>query len=279
MPLNRKKLEKFLQRNLLRDTEDNPICRLTLRHAMGGNKAATVCDIECGPHDSYIELASRIEEAANDDAEGLGGLQGYILATYFKATPDKISERFSFRLSVESEDDDALNHTEAPTTQGLTSQLMRHNEAQARVMSLGMAEVARQQNRMIERLADQNDKLMERHFDVLELYEKMMTAESQREIEKMKVTSEIVRTDQIIEKGMLLAPVIVNKFMGKKMLPEKATPGEEMIGSLLQSLDKEQVEKMMSILRPEQTIVVLEAMEMQRAREEAEKKEKEGKKP
>ena len=63
----------------------------------------------------------------------------------------------------------------------------------ARVMTMGMAEVVRQQNRMIERLAEQNDKLMGRHFDVLELTEKVMEERANKDIEKMRVTSDIAR--------------------------------------------------------------------------------------
>ena len=276
MALNRKKLEAFIKRNLLRGAEsgDNPIVRMTMRHAMGGNKAAVVLDMEVDPNQSALDLTSRFEEAANDDAEGIGGLQGYVITTYFQATPDKATERFSFRIAVESEEDDALSQTEAPTTQGLTSQLMRHNEAQARVMTMGMAEVVRQQNRMIERLAEQNDKLMGRHFDVLELTEKVMEERANKDIEKMKVTSEIARTDEAVGKLLQLAPVVANKFMGKKMLPEKATAGEIMVQTFVESLRPEQMKDILEKLDPAQQVIVMELIQAQQAREEAEKKDK-----
>ncbi len=274
MALNRKKLETFVRRQLLTTPEDNPVMRLTLRHAMGGNKAATVVDLEVSPAHSYIEIASRIEEAANDDAEGLGGIQSYVLASYFTAVPDKIRERLSFRLAVQSEDDESIDQTEGPTERGIVQQLMRHNEANARVMTMGMAEVVRQQNRMIERLANQNDSLMDKHFNVLELHEKMMMAESTREIEKMRVTSEISRTDQMTEKFLALAPAVVNRLGGKKMLPEKATPAEMMVMSFVQSLKPDQMEAILSKLDPQQQVLVLELIQTQHMRADEEKKKK-----
>lgn len=275
MALDRRKLENFIKRQLLVGRENDPIIRLTLRHAMGGQKAATVLDLEVNPDQSYIDLASQIETAANDDAEGLGGLQGYVLASYYQSMPDKIRERFSCRIAVESNDEDTLTATEAPTQSGLTAQLMRHNEANARVMAMSVGEVIRQQNRMIERMGDVNDKLMERHFDVLELYEKMLLAESTRDMEKMKVTSDIARTDQLVEKGLLLAPVIVNKFMGKKMLPEKATAPELMVQAFVESLRPDQMHAILEKLDPPQQLLVLELIAKQQEREAADKAEKE----
>lgn len=272
MALDRKKLEKFIRRQLTTSVDENPVCRLTLRHAMGGNKAATVLDVEVSPTDSYIELASRFEEAANDDAEGLGNIQSYVLASYFTAVPDKIRERLSFRLHVQSEDDDTIDQSEAPTERGIVQQLMRHNEANARVMTMGMAEVVRQQNRMIERLASQNDSLMDKHFNVLDLYEKLLTAESVREIEKMKVTSKIAREEQLVEKIMLLAPAVVNRLGGKKMLPEAATPAEMMVMNFVKSLRPDQMTKVMDTLDPEQQLQVVELIQAQQARDEADKK-------
>lgn len=274
MALDRKKLEKFIRRQLTTTVEENPVCRIVLRHAMGGSKAATVLDVEASPTDSYIELSSRFEEAANDDAEGLGNIQSYVIASYFTAVPDKIRERMSFRLMVQSEDDDAIDQTEAPTERGIVQQLMRHNEANARVMTMGMAEVVRQQNRMIERLASQNDSLMDKHFNVLDLYEKLMTVESSREIEKMKVTSKIAREDQMVEKIMLLAPAVVNRLGGKKMLPEAATPAEMMVMNFVKSLRPEQMSKVMETLDPEQQLQVVELIQTQQARDEADKKDK-----
>lgn len=277
MALNRKKLENFVRRQLLTTPDENPVMRLTLRHAMGGNKAATVVDMEVNPSHSYIEVASRIEESANDDAEGLGGIQSYVLSSYFTAIPDKIRERLSFRLAVQSEDDDSIDQTEAPTERGLTQQLMRHNEANARVMTMSMAEIARQQNRMIERLANQNDTLMDKHFAVLELHEKMMLAESTREIEKMRVSSEIVRTDQLTEKFLALAPAVVNRLTGHKMLPEKATPSEMMVMSFVKSLKPDQMEGILSQLDPQQQLLVLELITAQQKRDDEERKASEKK--
>lgn len=274
MALDRKKLEKFLRRQLTTTVDENPVCRITLRHAMGGNKAATVLDLEVNPHDSAVELTSRFEEAANDDAEGLGGLQSYVLSSYFTAIPDKIRERFSFKLSVQSEDDDSIDQTEAPTERGIVQQLMRHNEANARVMTMGMAEVVRQQNRMIERLASQNDALMDKHHNVLELTESLLAAQSTMELEKMKVTSRIAREDAAIEKLLVLAPAIVNRLGGKKMLPEKATPEAVMVMDFVKSLRPDQMGEILQKLDPQQQLLVMELIQAQQAREEADKKEK-----
>lgn len=276
MALDRKKLEKFFKRNLLSGVDDNPICRITMRHAMGGSKAATVLDQEVTPHHSAVELTSQFEESATDDAEGLGGLQSYVISTYFTAVPDKVRERFSFRLHVPSESDDEIDNTESATQAGLTAQLMRHNEANARVMTMSMGEVMRQMNRMNERLATQNENLMDKHFSVLELYEKLMTAETTREIDKMKVTSKIAREDQLVEKALLLAPAVVNRLTGKAMLPEKATPAEMMVMDFAKSLKPDQMMGILGLLEPAQQLQLMELMENQRRRDEADaKKDKE----
>lgn len=274
MALDRKKLENWVKRQLLMSSEENPVCRITLRHAMGGNKAATVKDMEVSPHDSALDITTQLHEAANDDAEGLGGLQSYVIASYFMAVPDKVRERLSFRLAVETDGDDEINQTEAPTERGLTQQLMRHNEANARVMTMGMGEVVRQQNRMIERQATMIENFMDKHMGLLELQEKMMTASDQRDIAKMQVVSKISREDAALEKFMELAPIVVNRFMGQKMLTEEATPTEMMLADFAKSLTPQQMEVMMKTLTPEQSLKMIEFISLQQKRDEEKEKKR-----
>lgn len=274
MALDRKKLENWVKRQLLMSSEENPVCRITLRHAMGGNKAATVKDMEVSPHDSALDITTQLHEAANDDAEGLGGLQSYVIASYFMAVPDKVRERLSFRLAVETDGDDEINQTEAPTERGLTQQLMRHNEANARVMTMGMGEVVRQQNRMIERQATMIENFMDKHMGLLELQEKMMTASDQRDIAKMQVVSKISREDAALEKFMELAPIVVNRFMGQKMLKEDATPTEMMLADFAKSLTPQQMEVMMKTLTPEQSLKMIEFISLQQKRDEEKEKKR-----
>lgn len=271
MALDRKKLEKWVRSSLLSTAEDNPIIRMTLRHAMGGQKSATVADVEVKPSDSFIEISSRFEEAATNDAEGLGSMQSYVISSYYQSAPDRIRERFAFKLAVQTDDDDIVESSEAPNTTGLVTQLMRHNEALARTMTMGMSEMQRQQNRVIERQGSIIDMMMGKHVDVLSMYEEMLVARSSGELEKMQLVATNERTDKVIEKVLTFAPIVMNRLTaGKSSVPQgDDTPEGMMMMKFASSLTAEQFQVIAGTLGPEQQLVLFELIESQRRKAEA----------
>jgi len=146
--------------------------------------------------------------------------------------------------------------------------MMRHNEAMMRVTVMSMSEITRTQNRQIERLASQNENLTQKHLDMMEMIEEVTLAKDERETRKMEVKSRIDTQHAVMDKLMLLAPVVVNKLSGKALLPAKTSPEQMMLDKFLESFTLEQMQALGNVLKPEQMLVVLELYQSSQKRTE-----------
>lgn len=273
MGLDRKKLVTWVRRQFAAHLDDSQCVRLTLRHSAGGNKTAPVSDMAVDPSQAAEDVASSLYEAANDDAAGLGGLQAYVITSHFSPDPDRVRERFAFRIYTETDDDPSkFDPTEGPNTEGLLKQMMRHTEAMMRVSVMQIAESQRIMSRNLERQAQTNDLLTSKHLEMLESYEELVSMKAQRDIDKMQVVAKVERENTMIEKAGALLPILVNRISGQKILPEKATPEQMMLDQFMAGITEDQMKGMMGLLKPEQVLVVMELYEAARKRSEATKK-------
>lgn len=274
MGINRKKLVQWIRMQQASAFDGATLYRLILRHAMGGNKASSVAEFDVSnPENSPEDIASLITEAANDDAEGLGGLQKYTVSSYFSDDPDHVRARFSFRLLVDEHDTGEVHDSEPATSAGLLAQMMRHNEAMMRVTVMSMSEIARIQTRQIERLASQNEDLTTKHLNMMEMMEEVMTAKDEREVRRMEVKNKLDNQAAIVDKIGLLLPAVVNRISGKNLLPSKTTPEQMMLDKFLESFSLEQMQGLGNVLKPEQMMIVMELYQAAMSRSEAAKKQ------
>lgn len=248
-----KSLEKFLRVQF--GTEG--IKRVVLQQsAPGSSKAAVIDSYEPGDDASIQDmtvLSDEIASRAQSDADGLGGIQRYVVVAYNH--DGKAKARHTFRLRGDDDGDSSLAGEESADAKGLLTQLMRHNESNMRTINSSIGMVMRVMGETISTLQAQNEALIQRQTDYAKLREDAESKAHERDVELLKATNEERRRDAMIEKFMLLVPVVVNKFAGKKIIPSD-DPSVMMLSSFAESLSQDQVARIFSSLNPEQQIAL-----------------------
>lgn len=249
-----KSLEKFLR---IQFGSGDGIRKVVLTHAAPGSSKSAIIESFEPSEGSTIEdmssLADEIAARAQSDADGLGGVQRYVLLAY--SDSGKAKGRHTFRLRGDDDDGTGLSGEESPDMRGLTMQLMRHNENNMRTMNSSLGMVMRAMGETLQNLQEQNQMLMGRQLEYIKMREEAESKAHERDVELLRATNEEKRRDAIYEKLMLLAPAVVNRFAGKKVIPDN-DPGVLMLASFAESLTQEQIAAIAAKLSPEQQIVL-----------------------
>lgn len=200
------------------------------------------------------ELAISIINTLNIEASTLGGTQHYACYGRFSDYDGVVSRSIVtvYGSSGENTDDDDLL-SEAPNAKGLVAQAMRHQEANARInsgMILQAMETLRRQNMA---LSEQNEKLMNNRFDLMNEIAEVHEQRHQQFLEQKHAEVKTKAIEEAIQSVRLLGPAIVNKIVGKDLLPVDKSMGVTAVAkSLYPSLSQEQHDALEKVLRPDQ---------------------------
>lgn len=210
------------------------------------------------------DVVDAVDQALTTDASGMTGVQRYLLVPVAAGVGDDGAPRMLGRLPIRyrgqpTEEDDSAS-SEPANARGLLAQSQRHTEAFARMAISQTATIAGVQERMISRLADINERLMDKHVEVLELVEELSSHKHERAIEEKREESKAA-TRQLFAKQLVpMLATIVRKFTGATpagMLPPEVTQ----LRTLLESLTEQQQTQLQSILTPAQVITVVDIMD------------------
>lgn len=270
------KLVRWIRQQILLDDEEKGQCKkIVLRHVAGGRYGSEILSVpvpkKAIDDQWFEELANDIEIRVTDDAEGLGGMQTYCVHSLYEKRPDKPGSRFTIRETSADENlEDA--ESEPPTKTGIITQMMRHTEAATRVALMATGQIMSALKNTNARQAEMIEKLVGEKMSNLETMEKLRSEEMERKIILQRAESDERRKSEIFEKLTMLLPVAVNRISGKNLLPEKASGTELVIKGLIESITPEQLEKLQTVLRPEQLVTLLEIFQsIQPANEATEK--------
>ena len=248
-------LEQWIGSQLFGDT-DGRCTKMELRHIpIGQNEGQKVCGIRIPEkYERHFgdEVVAQLESMSEADASGISGVQVYVVQAFFGTVrKSSVGARYVFRQTG-SEDPNQVN-SEPPTLAGSLAQTQRHLEVVMRLntvtQSASMTTLAREN----ERLAQKCSELQEQAEESLRLREEMMSMQHERELNWAREERKDKAMEGALDKLGVLVPVIANKLTGKKMLPA-ADPRTLLIERFVGSLDQDQLQKMGSILRPEQAI-------------------------
>lgn len=267
------KLVRFLRKQ--KEREVRPF--LALRHGVSSGKGAPASSWGVAEWGDMTpeEMASRVQDAALEDASGLqGGKQRYILVAM---EGERSLERCTFTIENEDEEDHESTAitSEQATPAGFAVQTMRHNEQLMRMAISGFDATQRANLGTIRNLVVRNDQMEEKHIVTLQLLEDLLSQRAERELVQLRETNKERRMDATFEKFALLLPAVANKLIGKKMLPESSTPAEEQIVAFMESMTPQQFEAMTKIFSPTQQVAMMAMYETARERREQQAKEKE----
>jgi hypothetical protein len=255
-----KKLEHWLRKQVYIEREEGRCERFTLRHVLPTGKAGNEVLTQTVPdqlQESTCEgIAQEFETAASSDASGLGGVQTYVIQAICGEEGKSVA-RMTFRVAGEDDnaDDDSMS-SEPATKTGLTAQAMRHTEAIMRNSVMMQGQVYGNMQRMLDSaMGALNDTLNEK-LAMVKLIEDLATEKHRRELETKKEEHSMMLKTAAYEKLALLAPGMINKLSGKKLLPEAASPVELGIRAFADSLTPQQLEVISQTLHPEQMIAL-----------------------
>ncbi len=272
--MDRKKLEHWIRRQVYDDTDrpEGRCFRLVLKHLGASRREgqeisgyrvppAKKCD-----ENWILETVNRLEADSMADAGGIGGVQSYVVLSLFEKSGERPLARFTFREAGHDEvfDDD---ESEPATKTGHVAQMMRHNEAIMRIATVASGQALSYLQRVNASQGETIEKLIAERMANFEVVETLKSQHFERALILEKERNQDKRTQDAFEKLMALAPVVVNKIAGKRLLPEHTTPEKEMLKSLLESLTPAQFESLQTILKPEQAVLIASMME-QFSREE-----------
>ena len=227
-----------------------------------GSRSATdaslspICSWEEEDFDKYPspeDLAPVIMAAAVHDASSQRGTTRYVINAY-RGGEKTHFRKYSFRLDggLEFTDKDEINYP--PTEAGVLAMAMKHAEFAIRSYSAGQAESMRLLSGQVNELHRQNNKLAAQQYKVLDLQQQMLDRQAERDLAVREQDAKEKRKQMMFEKFLVLWPIIAKKFFGGKDKGSDTILAEEQLGSLLESMDEEQVRQLVPILSEEQKI-------------------------
>lgn len=281
----RRRLSQWLRRQLF-GRSDEKCARIVIKHVEVGGKVGNEVDsfpIEQISDNDIDMICTQIETSCLADAEGTKEFQRYAVMAY--TVPEGEGEKAKARsfgrcmlsFTSFSEDefaDDSSASSEPATKNGLLSQLMRHNESMHKMTIASMGHVISTQTRMLQQAQEHIEKIGHKDLETFELIENLMSQKHNRELESMKAVSNQESKEKIANQIVTLIPNIVNRLGGKKLLPERTTPIEQMLSNLLKGMTPDQLGALQNVLRPDQQIAVFEFMAKMKETEEKEQESK-----
>ncbi|HEY0714891.1 MAG TPA: hypothetical protein VGF45_19580 [Polyangia bacterium] len=167
-----------------------PAERIVIRHLSVNDRQSDVGALalpaEADGESGVLELAGRLGDQLTADAEGLGGgVQRYGLVALRGA---EVLGRLPIRLASGADDapGDPID-SEPATARGLIAQLMRHNEANSRIVSLSMGQIVATLLRQNERLRLVAEEAEDKRYAVANLSEQLLSQQHDRDLEAKMV--------------------------------------------------------------------------------------------
>lgn len=213
-------------------------------------------------------LAKEITKRMLDEARVLRGPSMYLLFSFKPDTSSYFDRRICRVEGIGASADTLLGDTEQADPRGIVSQMMRHNEASAKI-SLGQTLAIVEHYKQILRERDARiATLEERHTQVIELQERLMSMQHARDVDLIREKRSDKKQAFVRDKLDMLAPVILSKVLDAGTPKGQGTMfGEELLRQFLKSLGPEQMFAITNALGPEQVVTLHEIFERYSARE------------
>jgi len=196
-------------------------------------------------------IADAIRSRAHDEGRHFRGKSLYGVFAY--RDRDYVDRYF---FTVEGEMEVSNLGLRDATLSGVTSQLMRHNEASARLAIGQTLDVISHYKALLTAREKRIEELEEKYFKVVELYERLTSMQHERELETIRMQQNEKRNEFLREKLDMIAPVLMSKIVPGAS--KGGALGEELIRQFLKSLTPEQMQNIVGSLAPEQAAVINE---------------------
>ena len=249
---NRHRVARWMQ-GLWADGVEATPDKLALRHVAVSDRQNDVATfvVSAKPTDDQEGLLSRIEEALENDADGLGGVQKYVLLALREG---RSLSRLPLRVASTMDDGNSGEplESEPANGKGLLGQLMRHNEVQSRMFAMSMGQVVSTMQRTIARLQETVENADERRLAAVDVAEKMLTREHERAALTQMVEDNRVAKAVTFDTVKSVMPFVMHYLRKSAGMPVETTPTAALVSQLAASLKPEQLAGLEKVLTDEQ---------------------------
>ena len=264
------------------------VSRISLSH-QSGRTSSSVCEWEAYEEEPvwtilknggvpFEEFATAILDTASTDADAMVGIQNYSLSAYDENARQLGRIPLRFEGGIEGDGSPgagaSFNGSEPPTLAGVVGQLMRHNEAQMRIILQQANAISSQGAKALELLQSQSMSDVENKIQMLTAVQEMLDMKSSREREDKALAASEERKDLVLNKVIGMLPAVAARLT-KGVIPvdRKDQPLHQMLQKLLGTFTPEQFEKMQTVLTHDQMLAFGElALSLQSENAEEEKK-------
>ena len=238
------------------DVEAKPD-QLALRHVSVSDRQVDVASFVIGdkaPEDQDA-LIGRIEEALENDADGLGGVQKYVLLALREG---RALSRLPMRVAGNGDEGGNLEslESEPANSKGLLAQLMRHNEVQSRMFAMSMGQVISTMQRTIARLQETVEVADERRLAAVDTAEELLTRGHERAALTQIVEDNRAAKTALFDSVKTAMPFVMHYLRKATGMPVETTPVAKLVSQLAASLGPEQLAGLEKILSEEQQAII-----------------------
>lgn len=236
---NKDKIRKFLDGLL---SGKIPFVSIAAWHATG--KLASREPVKQVTRDSDFDpetVANDLLESIRDDAATHGGIQIYKVRAL---GDDETSALASLAIRVDVSD---ISEAMPDTGSAIVNKLIQHQEAMFRLVTGSFQNMLGSQSDMLGRAMGRIKELESDQNEKSKLIDEVLTMAHERALEAEREKKAEDRKDEVFKALMKLAPSIVAGLAGKAGSPAA-------IKAFLDTLDEDQMNKIVSVLRPEQLV-------------------------
>jgi hypothetical protein len=243
------------------DASEPKISGLRLMHRTANGKQTEVQSFEIDAKiddDGWKGVIEEINSSIQDDAEGAGGVQNYIV--FADREPGEPLSRLQIRCHILDEDDEDSVSSEPATSKGILAMLMRHVEAKERNMTTYMASMSRQNQVTLEQLTTMVERFGEKHVELVMRTESLLSQQNERELAGATAQADIENRQMMVQRFVGLLAPLAKKFLGGSASPEDNPEVMEM-KDFLHGLDENEIEHLKMGLSPDKVMILMSLME------------------
>lgn len=222
--INRSDLIKWLNGCIFKGKGGEGIRMWALRHLDADERSAAVDEWPYKQGIDASDLADEIINSANRDAIGLERVENYVVEAYFGTSKTR-GRRYTATIDGGGRERDADSDggffSEPAGKRGDAMQGRRHIENMHRLSVGGANETMRILRAENEQLREQVNRLMDKHFQVVDTYERLADKEHQRKLEVQAQENQEQMKAALLGQVVPLLPTFVMKALGTG----EASPG------------------------------------------------------
>jgi hypothetical protein len=193
-----------------------------------------------------MNVAETIYGRAESDAEGLSGRQSYMLYAFYEGQ-SAWSRRKPIQVNGHIVNTLGDHSTEPATPEGRFAQRMRQDEAHSQLLVHGNAALIQQALSFGTIMADRAERAETRNAEMFvkmqDIIMEMVTRQEEREQKRF----ENERNMKLIEAGTKFAPLLINTFSGKEIIPQSAAD-TALLEGIADGLSPEDVQKVVAVI-------------------------------